>query len=102
MIKIRKFLVNGDLSMLLPDFIRYVQKVKCLNESLVRWIDQHVRSSPCCILSPVFRDYERHLDKLNNTFNVTPDRLTGTAVASTSTDTTTIGSTGKFLIRCIG
>jgi len=102
MIKIRKFLVNGDLSMLLPDFIRYVQKVKCLNESLVRWIDQHVRSSPCCILSPVFRDYERHLDKLNNTFNVTPDRLTGTGVASTSTDTTTIGSTGKFLITCNG
>jgi len=66
-----------------PD--RYIQKLKCLNESLLRWIDQHVRSNACCILTPVFRDYDRHVDSLNKTFNVTPDRWSTTTSQTAST-----------------
>jgi len=58
---------------------RYIEKLKCLNESLLRWIDQHVHSNPVCILTPVFRDYDRHLDNLNKMFNVAPNQLSASS-----------------------
>jgi len=82
----------------------YIQKLKSLNDSFLRWIDQHVRSNPCCILSPVFRDYDRHVDDLNKTYGVAPERFSVTpqaAVASgspfTSISTTVTNNAGKSL-----
>jgi len=66
------------------ELCRYMQKLKCLNESLLRWIDQHVRSSRCCILSPVFRDYDRHVEALNKTFKVSPDRFSASSQAAST------------------
>lgn len=39
----------------------YLRKLKGLNESVSKWISLHVASNPLVILTPVFRDYERHL-----------------------------------------
>jgi len=84
---------------------RYIERVKCLNESLLRWIDQHVRSTPCCILTPVFRDYEKHVDDLNKTYNITPDRLSGSSqtvradgLPTASFSTVARHSAGKYAV----
>ena len=39
----------------------YYPKLRALNESVSAWIKQHVDKNPYCILTPVFRDYEKHL-----------------------------------------
>ncbi|XP_071453003.1 nuclear pore complex protein Nup50 [Hetaerina americana] len=39
----------------------YYAQLKGLNESVSAWIKTHVDENPICILTPIFRDYERHL-----------------------------------------
>ncbi|XP_059486906.1 LOW QUALITY PROTEIN: nuclear pore complex protein Nup50 [Neocloeon triangulifer] len=39
----------------------YYHQLKSLNVSVSAWIAKHVQSNPYCIMTPVFRDYERHL-----------------------------------------
>lgn len=43
----------------------YYSELTGLNQSVSRWIKSHVDSNPLCILTPIFRDYERYLDKIN-------------------------------------
>jgi nuclear pore complex protein Nup50 len=43
----------------------YYSKLTGLNQSVSRWIKSHVDGNPLCILTPIFRDYERHLDEIN-------------------------------------
>jgi len=75
---------------------RYVHNLKCLNESFMRWIDQHVQFNPYCILSDVVRDYDRHLDVLNKRFDITPDILSRNAVARCSAPAIA-GSSGMYI-----
>ncbi|XP_015593398.1 nuclear pore complex protein Nup50 [Cephus cinctus] len=42
----------------------YYAKLKGLNESVSQWIKTHVDSNPFCILSPIFRDYEKYLKEI--------------------------------------
>ena len=42
----------------------YMSNLKALNNSVLEWISQHVRKNPYCILTPIFRDYEKHLSEL--------------------------------------
>lgn len=42
----------------------YLSNLKALNNSVLEWISQHVRKNPYCILTPIFKDYERHLSEL--------------------------------------
>lgn len=42
----------------------YFAKLKGLNESVSQWIKSHVDSNPFCILTPIFRDYERYLKEI--------------------------------------
>lgn len=51
----------------------YRQELKVLNESVLRWIEQHVRSDPTCILSPVFADYNRYVEELDKKYPVDVD-----------------------------
>ena len=47
---------------------KYLHQLKCLNEGVTKWIKQHVDKNPYCILTPIFKDYEKHLaeiEKLN-------------------------------------
>lgn len=47
---------------------KYYAKLRSLNESVAKWIREHVEKNAFCILTPVFKDYEKHLaviEKLN-------------------------------------
>ncbi|XP_005108334.1 nuclear pore complex protein Nup50 [Aplysia californica] len=39
----------------------YLPSLKSLNESVLAWIKQHVEDNPYIILTPIFKDYEKHL-----------------------------------------
>lgn len=39
----------------------YLSNLKTLNESVLAWIKSHVEKNPYCILTPVFKDYDKHL-----------------------------------------
>jgi nuclear pore complex protein Nup50 len=42
----------------------YYVQLEGLNISVSKWISKHVSENPCCILTPVFRDYEKHLARI--------------------------------------
>ncbi|XP_011315339.1 nuclear pore complex protein Nup50 [Fopius arisanus] len=42
----------------------YFAKLKGLNESVAQWIKTHVDANPFCILTPIFRDYDRYLKEI--------------------------------------
>lgn len=44
----------------------YFAKLKGLNESVAQWIKTHVDANPFCILTPIFRDYERYLKDIES------------------------------------
>lgn len=44
----------------------YYSKLKGLNESVSKWIKQHVDTNPFINLQPIFRDYEKYLKELEN------------------------------------
>lgn len=43
----------------------YCSSLKGLNQCVSQWIKSHVDSNPFCILTPIFRDYERYLTKID-------------------------------------
>lgn len=45
----------------------YFSNLKSLNTSVATWISQHVDENPYCILTPVFKDYEKHLANIERT-----------------------------------
>lgn len=44
----------------------YFAKLKGLNESVAQWIKTHVDANPFCILTPIFKDYERYLKEIED------------------------------------
>ncbi|XP_020285570.1 nuclear pore complex protein Nup50 [Pseudomyrmex gracilis] len=44
----------------------YYAKLKGLNESVASWIKVHVDKNPYCILTPIFRDYEKYLKEITS------------------------------------
>jgi len=46
----------------------YLHQLKSLNESVTKWIKQHVDKNPYCILSPIFKDYETYLSDLEKKY----------------------------------
>lgn len=51
--------------------MNYYTKLKGLNESVSDWIKKHVEETPLCILSPIFKDYEKHLKEIQEEFHGT-------------------------------
>lgn len=41
-----------------------LETLKELNKSCSSWINKHLESNPYCILTPIFKDYEKHLIEL--------------------------------------
>ena len=37
---------------------------------MAKWIKEHVDSTPYCILTPIFADYEKHLKEIDTKYNV--------------------------------
>lgn len=56
---------------------QYLQDLKSLNESVLSWIKSHVDKNPYCILSPIFKDYEKHLSQLEKEKDTLDERSTG-------------------------
>lgn len=46
----------------------YYAKLKGLNQSVSQWIKTHVDSNAFCILTPIFRDYERYLKEIETQY----------------------------------
>ncbi|KAK2587473.1 hypothetical protein KPH14_003177 [Odynerus spinipes] len=42
----------------------YFAQLKGLNESVAQWIKTHVDSNPFCILTPIYKDYEKYLNEI--------------------------------------
>ncbi|XP_026746733.1 nuclear pore complex protein Nup50-like [Trichoplusia ni] len=52
--------------------MKYYSKLKGLNESVSDWIKKHVEQTPLCILTPIFKDYEKYLKEIQNEYQ-SPD-----------------------------
>ena len=63
-----KPLTNGHSGAKSPARSKYLQQLKALNESVTKWIKNHVESNPLCILTPIFKDYEKHLEEINKKY----------------------------------
>ena len=46
----------------------YLRQLKVLNENILSWIQKHVGENPYCILTPSFKDYEKHLNDLEKKY----------------------------------
>lgn len=53
--------------------MNYYSKLKGLNESVSDWIKKHVEETPLCILSPIFKDYEKYLKEIQEEFHGTSE-----------------------------
>jgi len=49
---------------------QYLADLKALNIQVTNWIKSHVDGNPLVDLTPVFKDYEKHLDEMRKKFNV--------------------------------
>jgi nuclear pore complex protein Nup50 len=59
-----------------PQKSAYMQQLKALNESVLQWIQKHVTSNPYCILTPIFKDYEKHLEEISKSKEASPQSTT--------------------------
>ncbi|CAG9792092.1 unnamed protein product [Diatraea saccharalis] len=48
--------------------LKYYAKLKGLNESVSDWIKKHVEETPLCILTPIFKDYEKYLKEMQEEY----------------------------------
>jgi len=53
---------SGELS------TEYLSHLKALNIQVLAWLKQHIESNPLVILSPVFKDYDKHLEEITDQF----------------------------------
>ncbi|XP_045521443.1 nuclear pore complex protein Nup50 isoform X2 [Pieris brassicae] len=48
--------------------LKYYKYLAGLNISLSEWIKKNIDDSPVCILSPIFKDYEKHLKEIQDEY----------------------------------
>jgi len=48
----------------------YLSNLKALNNQVTSWIKTHVDQNPLVDLTPVFKDYEKHIGELKTKFNI--------------------------------
>ena len=81
----------------------YIRKLRSLNESVTKWISDHVRANPCIDLTPVFEDYQRYLreldqvDKDDKLENTEKDQNGKSQDHQTSDSEESTGSKGKLI-----
>ncbi|XP_045763839.1 nuclear pore complex protein Nup50 isoform X2 [Maniola jurtina] len=80
----------------------YYNNLKGLNESVSAWIKKHVEETPLCILTPIFRDYEKHLKNIQDEYekskeplskNISDTKEDNKVAKSPATSGNTLGST---------
>lgn len=65
----------------------YYANLKGLNESVSQWIKTHVDKNPFCILTPIFKDYEKYLKEIDETSNKGDTKEKDTGVKSSAVAT---------------
>ncbi|CAB3228524.1 unnamed protein product [Arctia plantaginis] len=83
--------------------MKYYSKLKGLNESVFDWIKKHVEQTPLCILTPIFKDYEKYLKEIQEEYQIigkenknddkSDNRMDVAKIASTMTKTNVTGPT---------
>lgn len=74
--------------------LAYYQKIKSLNVSVSDWIKKHVDSDPLCILTPIFKDYEKFLKDIEESKDKSPENDKGDS--QTDKDKTEVGKSFSF------
>lgn len=57
--------INGEDIKQTSSSSTYLQNLKSLNQCLLSWTKKHVDQNPYCLLTPIFKDYEKHLAELD-------------------------------------
>ena len=72
----------------------YLASLRVLNESVTTWITDHVKKNPCCVLTPIFQDYKKHLTELESKKDSKKETVSApsTATASEEKETFKFGS----------
>lgn len=77
----------------------YYAQLKGLNQSVSAWITKHVDSNPLCILTPIFDEYKKFLNEIDQTKeNDTNSKITSSTTTTNNTNfnfTSSISSTSK-------
>lgn len=74
---------------------KYIRRLCALNESVSRWIADHVKKNPCLDLTPVFEDYKKYLAELDVEREKEEKQVTSVLLpVKTSSDTMETGSAG--------
>jgi len=66
----------------------YLSHLKALNLQVLAWLKQHVDSNPLVILSPVFKDYDKHLEEITQQFQKEATPVQEETPASTASSVT--------------
>lgn len=67
-------------------------QLKKLNMSVLQWMQQHVAKDPYCILTPIFKDYEKYLKTIQDEFKPKSDtKDTGSIPAAFTEQETSLG-----------
>ena len=53
---------------------QYLSHIKALNVQVLSWLKMHIDKDPLIILSPVFKDYEKHLNDIEKEFGEDRDK----------------------------
>lgn len=59
---------------------QYLKQLKTLNLSVCEWIKMHVSQDPHVDLSPVFKDYEKHLANIDKKFTSSKNKAVDSEV----------------------
>lgn len=77
----------------------YQSKIKCLNEAVTEWIKTHVEKNPLCILTPIFKDYDKYIKEIEEEEQKTEELKASTDITSVKkassdapTETSTLGN----------
>jgi len=77
-----------------PGNEKYLSHLKALNIQMTDWIKKHVDQNPLVILTPVFKDYEKHLKNIGEKYGSTPGKpALDPSPASQSLPPPSLGST---------
>lgn len=60
----------------------YLTNIKTLNGCLIDWIQQCVKKNPSCVLTPIFKDYEKHFDSLKPSSEKTEETKSNEVVSN--------------------
>eukprot|EP00088_Acartia_fossae_P010353 TRINITY_DN1514_c0_g1_i5.p1 TRINITY_DN1514_c0_g1~~TRINITY_DN1514_c0_g1_i5.p1 ORF type:complete len:856 (+),score=290.21 TRINITY_DN1514_c0_g1_i5:40-2607(+) len=81
----------------------YLGQVKSLNLQVTSWINKHVDSNPLVDLTPVFKDYEKHITNIRNKYGVQMKNVEGSETKTqTNLETDQAVATGSNVEEVAG